>query len=129
MQPYEGNTTDGRFNDAIIWAYLTLVETTHRELKVACPMASLRLQERNYPEVLRQLRYTEGRRNAGRFGDHKWLFFVLHIPEIHRGHWVTIGINVQERTYTYYDFAKINCNRDSHMEATHGFLQYLDSLN
>ena len=118
----------GLFNDNIIEAYLKLVEVAHSShVKIACSSASVRLLERDFPDVLRQLRYDSSRRNAGSFGDHKWIFFIFHVAG-GNGHWVALGINTQNKSYTYYDYAKMNTNRSECMSATREFLQYTDSL-
>jgi hypothetical protein len=100
----------GYFNDTIIGAYLTLVEATIPDvLKVANPWATVQLISRRYDEVLRALRYNSTRRAAGKFGDHRWLFFIFNIMRNGEGfHWTSIGIDTMERRYTYYDYAKIN---------------------
>ena len=118
----------GLFNDNIIEAYLSLVETAYSpQVKIACSSASIQLLDRNFPDVMRQLRYESSRRTAGSFGDHKWIFFIFHIAG-GVGHWVALGINTHNKSYTYYDYAKMNTNRSECMSATREFLQYMDSL-
>ena len=120
----------GFFNDAIISAYLTLVESTIPTLlKVAPPVATAKLLDRDYPEVLRHLRYNTTRRASGKFGDHKWLFFIFNIKKNGRGfHWVSVGINTAQRFYTYYDYAKSNRERTEHLAAVKDFLTHMDTL-
>ena len=121
---------DGYFNDAVMTAYLALVqEVMQPKLKVASTFATLQLVSKQYDEVMRALRYGSTRRNQSSFGTHKWIFFIFNIT--HRGkglHFTCIGINTVDREYTYYDYAKWNLDRDAHMEAVKGFLNYADSI-
>jgi hypothetical protein len=119
---------EGLFNDNIIAAYLALVQDAYSEsVKIACLSASTSLLNRNFSDVLRQLRYAPSRRSTGQFGDQKWIFFVFHIAG-GKGHWVALGINTQNKCFTYYDYAKMNTNRTECMSATRAFLQHMDTI-
>ena len=120
---------NGYFNDAIMTAYLSLVQhAMNPKLKVASSWATLQLVSKRYDEVMRALRYGSSRRHQSSFGHHKWIFFIFNITQHGKGlHFTCIGINTVDREYTYYDYAKWNLQRDAHMEAVKEFLHYVDS--
>jgi len=122
----EGN---GYFNDAVMTAYLSLVQhALNPKLKVASSWATLQLVSKRFDEVMRALRYGNSRRHQCNFGTHKWIFFIFNITQHGKGlHFTCIGINTVDRKYTYYDYAKWNLDRDSHMNAVKDFLDYVDS--
>jgi len=112
-------------------AYLALLQSSVQpKLKVASTWATSQLLAKGYDEVMRALRYGGTRRQHGNFGDHIWIFFIFNIQQNGKGiHFTCIGINTVERSYTYYDYAKWNRERNIHMNAVKDFLDFIDSSN